>query len=195
MKSVKPLPCKICGRKKAGIWLNTGEGGLAPYHLEGRCDVVFQIGTAKNGVSDLDGNLDDELLRQVAAHESVKMFELKLSQGAKPGKGGILPAEKVTEEIAHIRHIKQGVAAISPNRHTDINSNADLIDIIERIRRVTGKPVGFKAVISDAQWLDDLFFEITLHWTISTLHSTIQRRSLTPAAIHLQISRPSPDYI
>jgi len=149
------------GAKKAGIWLNTGEGGLAPYHLEGGCDVVFQIGTAKNGVCDLNGHLDDELLRQVAAHESVKMFELKMSQGAKPGKGGILPAEKVTEEIARIRHIKQGVAAISPNRHTDINSNADLIDIIEHIRRVTGKPVGFKAVISDAQWLDDLFLEIT----------------------------------
>ncbi|CAA6820165.1 MAG: Ferredoxin-dependent glutamate synthase (EC [uncultured Thiotrichaceae bacterium] len=148
------------GARKANIWLNTGEGGLSPYHLEGDCDIVFQMGTAKNGVSDHDGNLDDDLLRKVAAHDQVKMFEIKLSQGAKPGKGGILPAEKVTREIAEIRHIPVGKAAISPNRHTDVNTNGELLDLIERIRRVTGKPVGFKAVISDEQWLDDLFTEV-----------------------------------
>jgi glutamate synthase domain-containing protein 2 len=148
------------GAKKAGIWMNTGEGGLSEYHLEGGCDLVFQIGTAKNGVSDHHGQLNDDLLREMAAYSEVKMFELKLSQGAKPGKGGMLPAEKVSEEIARIRNIKAGVAAISPNRHTDIESNADLIDIIHRIRTVTGKPTGFKAVISDASWLDDLFSEI-----------------------------------
>jgi len=148
------------GAKKAGIWMNTGEGGLSEYHLEGGCDLVFQIGTAKNGVSDQNGQLNDDLLREVAAHPEVKMFELKLSQGAKPGKGGMLPAEKVSKEIAKIRNIKEGVAAISPNRHIDIESNVDLIDIINRIRTVTGKPTGFKAVISDAAWLDDLFTEI-----------------------------------
>jgi glutamate synthase domain-containing protein 2 len=145
------------GAKQAGIWLNTGEGGLSPCHLAGGCDIVMQIGTAKNGVSDLDGNLDDSLLRKVAAHDTVRMFELKLSQGAKPGKGGILPAEKVTAEIAKIRNIPEGKAAISPNRHLDIASNDDLIDLIHHIREVTGKPVGFKAVISDEHWLDDLF--------------------------------------
>jgi len=148
------------GAKKAGIWMNTGEGGLSPYHLEGDCDIVFQIGTAKNGVSDQDGNLDDDLLREVAAHPQVKMFELKLSQGAKPGKGGILPKEKVSKEIAAIRNIPVGEAAISPNRHTDVSSNSDLLLLINRIRDVTGKPTGFKAVISDASWLDDLFTEI-----------------------------------
>lgn len=148
------------GAKQAGIWLNTGEGGLSPYHLEGDCDIVFQIGTAKNGVRDLDGHLDDEQLRLAAAHEQVKMFEIKLSQGAKPGKGGILPAEKVSEEIARIRNIRPGEAAISPNRHVEIKCNASLLDMLERIREVTGKPVGFKAVISDAAWLDDLFAEI-----------------------------------
>ena len=82
------------GAKMAGIWLNTGEGGLAPWHLEGGCDVVFQIGTAKYGVRDAHGRLSDEGLRRIAAHEQVRMIELKLSQGAKPGKGGILPGAK-----------------------------------------------------------------------------------------------------
>lgn len=145
------------GAKQAGIWLNTGEGGLSLCHLIGGCDIVMQIGTAKNGVSDHEGNLDDNLLRQIAAYKSVRMFELKLSQGAKPGKGGILPAKKVTAEIAKIRNIPQGEDAISPNRHLDVASNDELIDLINRIRKVTGKPVGFKAVISDGGWLDELF--------------------------------------
>ncbi len=145
------------GARKAGIWMNTGEGGLSPYHLEGGGDIVFQIGTAKNGVRDLEGNLNDDKLSEIAAHEQVRMFEIKLSQGAKPGKGGILPGAKVTEEIARIRGIKVGEDAISPNRHTDINANADLLDMIDRIRRVTGKPVGFKAVMGAYGWLDELF--------------------------------------
>lgn len=148
------------GARMAGAWMNTGEGGLSPYHLEGGADIVFQIGTAKNGVSDLDGRLQNDLLRSVAEHDQVKMFEIKLSQGAKPGKGGILPGEKVTEEIANIRHIRQGENAISPNRHPDINSNSDLLDMIEQVRDTTGKPVGFKAVVSCPVWLGQLFGEI-----------------------------------
>lgn len=148
------------GARMAGCWMNTGEGGLSPYHLQGGADIVFQIGTAKNGVRDLEGNLNDEKLREAAAHEQVKMFEVKLSQGAKPGKGGILPGGKVTDEIAKIRGIKPGSDAISPNRHTDINSNSELLDMIARVRNVTGKPVGFKAVIGAYGWLDNLFKEI-----------------------------------
>jgi glutamate synthase domain-containing protein 2 len=82
------------GARMAGCWMNTGEGALSPYHLEGEADIVFQIGTAKFGVRDADGNLDDDRLRAVAAHTQVKMFEIKLAQGAKPGKGGILPARQ-----------------------------------------------------------------------------------------------------
>jgi len=144
------------GARMAGCWMNTGEGGLSPFHLEGGADIVFQIGTAKYGVRDEDGNLSDEKLREVAAHEQVKMFELKLSQGAKPGKGGILPGEKVTKEIAAIRGIPIGSDSISPNRHPEIDSADDLLDVIERIRKVTGKPVGFKAVIGAYGWLDNL---------------------------------------
>ncbi|VAW72949.1 Ferredoxin-dependent glutamate synthase [hydrothermal vent metagenome] len=144
------------GARKAGAWINTGEGGLSPYHLDGGADIVFQIGTAKYGVRDEHGELSDEKLREVAAHEQVKMFEIKLSQGAKPGKGGILPGTKVTAEIAAIRGIPEGEDSISPNRHTDINSNGDLLDMIQRIRSITGKPVGFKVVIGTSDWIDDL---------------------------------------
>ena len=148
------------GARMAGCWMNTGEGGLSPYHLEGGADIVYQIGTAKYGVRDQDGNLDDEKLKEIAAHDQVKMFEFKLSQGAKPGKGGILPGGKVTAEIARIRGIPEGEDSISPNRHPDINSNEDLLQMIDRVRRVTGKPVGFKAVIGAYGWLDNLFQEI-----------------------------------
>lgn len=88
------------------------------------------------------------------------MFEIKLSQGAKPGKGGILPARKVTSEIAKIRGIPIGKDSISPNRHPEVDSPGELLDFIDRIRRATGKPVGFKAVIGAYDWLDDLFAEI-----------------------------------
>ncbi len=148
------------GAARAGCWLNTGEGGLSDYHLEGGCDIVFQIGTAKYGVRDESGALSDERLKAVAAHPQVRMIELKLSQGAKPGKGGILPARKVTEEIAAIRGIPAGQASISPNRHLEIDSVADLLDMIAHIRDVTGKPVGFKTVIGAYGWLNELCEEI-----------------------------------
>jgi len=144
------------GAAKAGCWMDTGEGGLSPYHLEGGCDIVMQIGTAKYGVRDLQGNLSDAMLRQLAAHPQVKMFELKLSQGAKPGKGGILPAVKVTEEIAKIRGIPAGEDSISPNRHPEINNTGDLLDMIDRIRSVTGKPTGLKLALGEPAWLDEL---------------------------------------
>ncbi len=145
------------GAAKAGIWMNTGEGGLSPHHLVGGCDIVFQIGTAKYGVRDAEGKLSDDKLREVTAIPQVKMFELKLAQGAKPGKGGILPAAKVDEEVARIRGIPVGQASISPNRHTDISNNEELIDAINHIREVTGKPVGFKTVMGDFDALSDFF--------------------------------------
>ncbi|GGO59609.1 Glutamate synthase domain-containing protein 2 [Roseovarius pacificus] len=147
------------GAARAGIWLNTGEGGLSPFHLKGGCDIVYQIGTAKYGVRDAEGNLDDERLRDVGANPHVKMFELKLAQGAKPGKGGILPGAKVNAEIAEIRGIPEGEDSISPNRHREIDGFDDLLNMIAHIRTVTGKPVGFKTVIgsSDA-WIE--FFEM-----------------------------------
>ena len=148
------------GAKLAGCWLNTGEGGLSPYHLEGGCDIVFQIGTAKFGVRDDIGNLSHERLAELAALPQVRMFELKLSQGAKPGKGGILPAVKVTEEISKIRGIPIGEAAISPNRHTEVNSVPELLDLINQVQQITGKPVGFKTVVGAYGWLEKMCEEI-----------------------------------
>ncbi|MGH7044333.1 MAG: FMN-binding glutamate synthase family protein [Acetobacteraceae bacterium] len=151
------------GAKLAGCWMATGEGGLAPYHLEGGCDVVMQMGTAKYGVRDADGNLSEDRLRDIAAHPQVKMFEVKLAQGAKPGKGGILPGVKVTQEIAAIRGIPEGQDSISPNRHRDIGSVRELGRFVDRVRGVTGKPVGVKFVVGDPAFLDEWFADCISH--------------------------------
>jgi len=145
------------GAAKAGIWMNTGEGGLSPYHLDGACDVVYQIGTAKYGVRDANGDLSDDSLREISQNPCVVMFEIKLAQGAKPGKGGILPGEKVSAEIAAIRGIPEGESSISPNRHKDINDFSELLDAICHIREVTGKPVGFKTVVGSSDVFEELF--------------------------------------
>ncbi|MBE8191100.1 MAG: FMN-binding glutamate synthase family protein [Alphaproteobacteria bacterium] len=148
------------GAQMAGIWMNTGEGGLSPYHLEGGCDIVFQIGTAKFGVRHASGGFDETQLREVSAHAQVKMFEIKLSQGAKPGKGGILPAAKVTQEIADIRGIPAGQDALSPNRHPEIAAVSDLLDMIAFVRTTTGKPTGFKMVVGAVSFFEELCAEI-----------------------------------
>lgn len=148
------------GAKMAGCWLNTGEGGVSPYHLESGCDLVVQIGTAKYGVRDLNGNLSDSKLRELARLDNIKMFEIKLSQGAKPGKGGLLPAVKVTNEVAKIRGIPPHEDSVSPNRHIDISNVDELLDSIEHIRNVTGKPTGCKFVLGSYDWLHELCLKI-----------------------------------
>jgi glutamate synthase domain-containing protein 2 len=151
------------GAKLAGIWMATGEGGLAPAHLQGGCDLIMQMGTAKYGVRNPDGTLSEEKLRAIAAHEQVRMFEVKLAQGAKPGKGGILPGVKVTAEIAAIRGIPEGRDSISPNRHHDIASVRQLGQFIDRVRGITGKPVGVKFVVGDTEFLDEWFEDCVTH--------------------------------
>lgn len=145
------------GIRKAGGFMCTGEGSLASEHLEGGGDIAMQIGTAKYGVRDDDGNLSDERLRLMAAHETVRMFEIKLGQGAKPGKGGILPGAKVTPAIALARGIPVGKDSISPNRHRDVGNVRELGDLVRRIRTVTGKPVGVKFVVGEQGFLDEWF--------------------------------------
>ena len=144
------------GAAAAGCWMDTGEGGLSPYHLEGGCDVIMQIGTAKYGVRDADGRLSADRLRELAAHETVRAFEIKLSQGAKPGKGGVLLGAKVTEEIAAIRGIPVGQDSISPNRHRDAANADQLLDMVARVREATGKPVGIKTAVGGWQFMNEL---------------------------------------
>jgi len=148
------------GARMAQCWMNTGEGGLSAYHLEGGADLVFQIGTAKYGVRNEDGSLSRKKLKKIAQHDQVKMFELKVSQGAKPGKGGILPGVKITTEISNIRGIPKGEDSISPNRHIEVSNASELLDMINIVRDITKKPVGFKTVIGHIRWLDSLLEEV-----------------------------------
>ena len=143
------------GAGQEEVWMNTGEGGLSSYHKEGGGDIIYQIGTAKYGVRDENGNLSDKKLKEVS--EFVRAFEIKISQGAKPGRGGVLPAIKVSQEISDIRGIPVNVMSSSPNRHREIKSPDDLLDMIMRVRDVTGKPVGFKTVISNEIFPESLF--------------------------------------
>lgn len=141
------------GAQMSGCWLNTGEGGLSPYHLQGGCDVVFQLGTAKFGARNDDGSLNADKLKKICEdNPNVRMIELKLSQGAKPGKGGILPAEKVTAEIAKIRDIPEGKSAISPNRHVDAGTPEELLNLIAKTREASGLPVGIKFVMGSPEY-------------------------------------------
>ncbi len=142
------------GAAVAGCWMDTGEGGLSPYHLEGGCDIIMQIGTAKYGVRDAHGELSPE--RLVELSKVVKAFEIKLSQGAKPGKGGVLPGKKVTPEIARIRGIPEGRDSISPNRHRDISNMNELLDRVAYIRDLTGRPVGVKTAVGGWQFMNEL---------------------------------------
>ncbi|MEK6244488.1 MAG: FMN-binding glutamate synthase family protein [Pseudomonadota bacterium] len=142
------------GAAVAGCWMDTGEGGLSSYHLEGGGDIIMQIGTAKYGLRDAQGNLSAD--RLVELSKVVKAFEIKLSQGAKPGKGGVLPAKKVTAEIAQIRGIPEGRDSISPNRHRDISNMNDLLDKIAYIRDLTGRPVGVKTAIGGWRFMNEL---------------------------------------
>jgi glutamate synthase domain-containing protein 2 len=132
------------GARLAGIPMNTGEGGYPKYHLMEGCDLIFQMGTAKFGVRNPEGYLDAEKLSKLAAVEQVKMVEIKLSQGAKPGKGGLLPAEKITDEIAELRSVERGRDVISPPRHLECKDGASTVAFIRQVQETCGLPVGIK---------------------------------------------------
>jgi glutamate synthase domain-containing protein 2 len=136
------------GAKIGGFAHNTGEGGLSPYHLKHGGDLIWQIGTGYFGCRTADGNFDPELFREKTAHPQVKMIELKISQGAKPGHGGILPAVKNTPEIAAIRHIEPHTLVASPPFHKAFNRPREMVLFIQKLRELAGgKPVGFKLCV------------------------------------------------
>ena len=132
------------GAKRAGAAMNTGEGGFPKYHLMEGCDLIFQMGTAKFGVRDEGGRLDERKLAALAARDEVKMVEIKLSQGAKPGKGGLLPKEKITPEIAALRGVPLGKDVISPAHHAECTDPTSTVEFIGRVQRVSGLPTGIK---------------------------------------------------
>ncbi len=135
------------GAKIGNFAHNTGEGGLSKYHLMGG-DLIWQIGTAYFGCRTKDGRFSPELFKEKASLNEVKMIELKLSQGAKPGKGGMLPAAKVTQEISEIRGVPMGKDVISPPAHPEFSTPIGLLEFIQKLRDLSGgKPVGFKLCV------------------------------------------------
>lgn len=132
------------GAKLAGAVMNTGEGGYPKYHLMEGCDLIFQMGTAKFGVRTPEGSLDENKLAAIAGKDPVKMIEIKLSQGAKPGKGGLLPKEKVSAEIAELRGVPLGEDVVSPPFHLECVDPKSTVAFIRRIQEVGGLPTGIK---------------------------------------------------
>jgi len=133
------------GAKLNNFAHNTGEGGLSPFHLKHGGDLIWQIGTGYFGCRDSSGNFNDEEFKKNALKDSVKMIEIKISQGAKPGHGGILPAEKNTEEIAKIRGVSPYTEVVSPPFHSAFTTPIELIKFVQNLRELSsGKPIGFK---------------------------------------------------
>ena len=144
------------GALLANCFHNTGEGGVSPFHCLG-ADVMWQIGTGYFGARDGKGGFDLDIMgKTVEENDKIRCIEIKLSQGAKPGKGGILPASKVTTQIAKIRGIPVGKSCISPNSHPEFDTVDELIDFIERIAERTGLPVGIKSAIGEIRFWEEL---------------------------------------
>ena len=135
---------------------NTGEGGISRYHRHGG-ELIFQIGTAYFGCRDDEGRFDLDKLKDVVAGAPVRALEIKLSQGAKPSLGGLLPAPKVSAEIAAARGVPEGRDCVSPSRHAEFSDTDSLLDWVELLAAETGLPVGIKSAVGDL----DFWYELT----------------------------------
>ena len=145
------------GAKKGGFAHNTGEGGISPYHKQPGGDLIWQIGTAYFGCRKENGSFCPDTFRNNATADNVKMIEIKISQGAKPGHGGILPASKNTPEIANIRHVKPHTDVLSPPSHTAFKDAEGLVYFIKQLRKLSdGKPIGFKICIGKKEEFTDI---------------------------------------
>ena len=144
------------GAKQGGFFHNTGEGGVSPYHLQGG-DVVWQIGTGYFGCRTDEGGFSRENYTSNALRDEVKMIEIKLSQGAKPGHGGVLPGVKNTKEIAAIRGVEPHTTVLSPPSHSTFSNAKEMLEFIDELRDLSnGKPVGFKLCLGQPQEFDDI---------------------------------------
>ncbi len=144
------------GCLEAGALHNTGEGGVSPHHLHG-ADLIWQIGTGYFGCRDEAGRFSlERLVETTQRHPQIRALEIKLSQGAKPGLGGILPAAKIMPEIANIRGIPMGRDCISPSSHAEFHDADSLLDFVERLAEATGLPVGVKSAVGESEFWFDL---------------------------------------
>jgi glutamate synthase domain-containing protein 2 len=144
------------GAAAGGFFHDTGEGGISPYHLQGG-DLVWEIGTGYFGCRKPDGTFDPEKFAEQAARPEVKMLEIKISQGAKPGHGGVLPAAKNNAEIARIRGVAPHTTVLSPPGHSAFSNARGLLEFVQKLRRLSdGKPVGFKLCIGSRQEFEDI---------------------------------------
>lgn len=146
--SANALRALNAGAARGGFAHDTGEGGLTPYHLENGGDLIWEVGSGYFGARRKDGEFDPGLFAEKAAHDQVKCVSLKLSQGAKPGLGGVLPAKKVTKEIAQARGVPQGEKCVSPAAHKVFHTPRELVRFIATMRELAdGKPTGFKLCV------------------------------------------------
>lgn len=149
------------GAKLGGFAHNTGEGGVSPHHLEGGGDLIWQIGTGYFGCRDTQGRFSDSLYQEQASHPHIKMIEVKLSQGAKPGHGGILPAAKNTPEVAAIRRVEPYTTVASPPGHSAFHDAFSLLVFVDKLRHLSGgKPVGIKLCIGSKVEFEELCQEM-----------------------------------
>lgn len=154
--SAKAVESLNKGVRLSDAYHNTGEGGLSPYHSNGG-DVIFHFGTGYFGIRDEDGNFSmEKLVKLVEDNPFIRAIEIKLSQGAKPGKGGVLPAAKITKEISQIRHVPLGKDVLSPPNHSAFSNVQEMLDLIEEIAEKTGLPVGIKAAIGKLEQWEEL---------------------------------------
>ena len=154
--SAKAIEALNKGAAMSGCYHNTGEGGMSDYHKNG-ADVVYQVGTAYFGCRDAEGNFSIEKLKEkLATYDKVRAVEIKLSQGAKPGKGGVLPSRKITKEISRIRDIPMGKDCLSPSRHSAFNDIDSMLTFVEMIAKETGLPVGIKSAIGQINFWEEL---------------------------------------
>ncbi len=149
------------GAKKGNFYHNTGEGGISTYHLEGGADLTWQIGTGYFGCRTKEGKFDPEKFKENAARPEVKLIEIKVSQGAKPGHGGVLPAIKNTEEIARIRGIEPHTMVLSPPGHSKFSDARGLLAFVQELRELSGgKPIGFKLCVGRTEEFIELCREM-----------------------------------
>ncbi len=191
--SAKAVESLNRGALKAECYHNTGEGSLSLHHQHG-ADVMFHFGTAYFGVRSEDGGLDmDKLVALTQKHECIRAIEIKLSQGAKPGKGGVLPASKITPEIAEIRGIPLGKDVVSPAYHSAFSNIPEMLDKIEEIADKTGLPVGFKSAVGKLEmWeeLTDLMLEKNIGPDFITIDGGEGGTGAAPPAFANHVSLP-----